>query len=67
MGSPMLACQIAVLHLGLGEHDAAFEWLHTACSARSLGIHWLKVDPIWDELRPDERFTAVLKRMGLAD
>jgi serine/threonine-protein kinase len=67
MGSPMLAYQIAVLHLGLGEHDAAFDWLHKACSARSLGIHWLKVEPIWDELRPDKRFTAVLKRMGLAD
>ncbi|MCX6626113.1 MAG: tetratricopeptide repeat protein [Candidatus Solibacter sp.] len=67
MGSPRLSCQIAVLHLGLGEHDAAFDWLHKACSAHNLGIHWLKVEPIWDVLRPDQRFTDVLKRMDLAD
>jgi TolB-like protein/Flp pilus assembly protein TadD len=67
MDSPMLACQIAVLHLGLGEHDAAFDWLHKACSAQCLGICWLKVEPIWDELRSDKRFAAVLKRLGLAD
>ena len=65
-GSPSLACQIAVLHLGLGDVDAAFHWLLEACRARSLGVHWVGVEPIWDPLRPDPRFMDVLKQLRLA-
>ena len=65
-GSPSLACQIAVLHLGLGEVDAVFRWLLEACRERSLGVSWVKVEPIWDALRPDPRFMDVLKEMRLA-
>lgn len=64
---PMLAIQPAVLHLGLGEVDAALGWLHKACDAHATGVHWLKVEPVWDILRPDRRFTDVLRRLRLAD
>jgi serine/threonine-protein kinase len=64
---PSPALQIAVLHLGLGDEDAALEWLDKACDQRSMGVHWLKVEPIWDPLRPDKRFTAVLRKMRLAE
>ncbi len=67
MHSPALAYQFAVLHLGLGEGDLALEWLHKACEAHSMGIFWLKIEPIWDTLRPDPRFTALLRRLRLAD
>lgn len=60
-----LAYQSAVLDLGLGDRDAALVHLNEACGLPSLGIHWLKIDPIWDELRDDPRFTAVLTRLGL--
>jgi len=63
--SPWLAEQTAALHLGLGDADVALDWLHKACRARSPGVHWLKVEPIWDPLRPDPRFTAILQEMGL--
>jgi serine/threonine-protein kinase len=65
MDNPMLACQIAILHLGLGDHDAAFDSLYRACSEHNLGIQWLKVEPIWDDLRPDPRFLTALRQMGL--
>ena len=66
-GSPSLAYQMAVLHLGLRDHDAAFARLDAAREARCLGIHWLRTDPIWDEVRPDPRFGAVLEKMGLGE
>jgi TolB-like protein len=65
-GSLWLADQIAALHLGLGDEGAALDWLHKACQGRSMAVHWLKVEPIWDPLRPDPRFTAILQEMGLA-
>ena len=64
---PSAACQIAILHLGLGDKDAALDWLHKACEERSMGVHWLKVEPIWDPLRGDPRFTDVLKELRLSD
>lgn len=65
MDNPMLACQIAILHLGLCDYDAAFDSLYRACSEHNLGIQWLKVEPIWDELRPDPRFLTALRQIGL--
>ena len=67
MNNPTLAYQIAVLHLGLGESDLALEWLRKACEAHSMGIFWLKIEPIWDPLRPDQRFTALLQQLRLAE
>ena len=65
--NPFLSYQIAVVHLGLDDFDGALQWLHRACEARSLGVHWVKTDPIWKPLKPDGRFQAVLERMGLSD
>ena len=65
MDNPMLACQIAILHLGLCDYDAAFDSLYRACSEHNLGIQWLKVEPIWDDLRPDPRFLTALRQIGL--
>jgi TolB-like protein/tetratricopeptide (TPR) repeat protein len=57
--------QIAVLRLGLGDLDGTFEWLGRAAAHRSIGVLWLKVDPIWDPLRSEPRFASVLATMGL--
>jgi TolB-like protein/tetratricopeptide (TPR) repeat protein len=67
MAAPLAAFQIAIVYLGLGEADAAFNWLQKAFSERSTGVHWLKVQPIWDALRTDVRFAAILKDMRLSD
>jgi TolB-like protein len=48
----------------LGNRDQAFAWLDKAYEAR-LGLNFIKVNPVWDNLRSDPRFTDVLRRMGL--
>ena len=56
---------LAVIYAGLGEPDLAFEWLGRAYEDRSGLLIYLKVDPIFDALRPDPRFADLLRRMGL--
>ena len=55
----------ALVHLGLGNVDRTFEWLEKAFVDRSYRMHWLKVDPRFDRLRADSRFSSLLRRMGL--
>jgi len=56
---------IALVYLGLGKKNLTFEYLEKAYEHRSVGMSWLKADPIFDSLRSDPRFTALLKRIGL--
>ncbi len=56
---------IAMLYSALGEKDEAFAWLEKACENRDFRLCRLKVDPRWDPLRSDPRFTAILERIGL--
>lgn len=55
---------IALIHIGLGEFDEAFEWLDDARKARDEHMVWLKVDPKLDPLREDPRFLTLLKDVG---
>jgi len=56
---------LVVLQAGLGDAEAAFAWLDTACRLR-VDLHWLFVKfPGLDPLRWDPRFAAVLHRVGI--
>jgi TolB-like protein/Flp pilus assembly protein TadD len=55
----------ATIYAGLGEIDAAFEWLGRAYEVHDTGLIWLKWDPQFDNLRSDSRFQNLLKNMGL--
>jgi len=57
---------IAVIHLGLGEKDQAFDWIERAYEDRSAWLVYLKVDPLFDPLRGDPRLADLLRRVGLA-
>ena len=57
--------RIAMVHIGLGETDLAFEWLQNAFEARDWQIALLKVEPAFDSLRSDPRFAALLERVDL--
>jgi len=55
--------QVAVIHVGLGEMDHAFDWLEKAYEERSYWLTFLRVDPLLDTLRSDTRYTELLQRM----
>jgi hypothetical protein len=55
----------AVVNAGLDEKDKALEWLQKALEDRSAYLVYLNVEPIWDGLRSDPRFTDLLRRMRL--
>ena len=57
---------IAVIHMALGEHREAFEWLDRACREHDRAMVWIKVHPRLDPLREDPRFAEVLRRVGFA-
>jgi len=48
-----------------GEKDAAFAWLDKAIDARDGWIALIKIQPAYDNLRNDARFTKLLARMNL--
>ena len=57
---------LAMNNAKLGNKDAAFMWLERALAARSGWVPELKADPVWDKLRDDPRFVALLRKANLA-
>jgi hypothetical protein len=57
----------ALVHCGLGEITEALDWLEYGCSRRELPLTWVKVHPVYDTLRGEGRFQALIERMGLAE
>ena len=55
---------IAQVHAGLGETIQAFEWLEKAADAHAADLAWLPVRPVFDSLRSEPRFHALLERLG---
>jgi DNA-binding winged helix-turn-helix (wHTH) protein/TolB-like protein/Tfp pilus assembly protein PilF len=58
------AQDIALIYVGLGEKDLAFDWLEKAVQERSPWLIHLSVDPRFDPIRSDPRFTELLRRIG---
>jgi len=56
---------LARVHIGLGQIDEAFECLEKTYQERHGILTYLKVEPIFDRLRADSRFSDLLRRMGL--
>jgi len=59
------AFSFAMIYTGLGEKDKAFEWLEKSFVEHDSNLIDLKIDPRFDTLRSDPRFTALLSRMKL--
>ena len=56
---------VAVIYAALGETDPAIQWLERSEAARDISVVFIKVEPLFDSLRGDPRFKAILARMGL--
>jgi tetratricopeptide (TPR) repeat protein len=56
---------IATIYAALGDREQAFAWLERARVERDSLLVLLKVEPMFDSLRPDPRFIGLLHRVGL--
>jgi tetratricopeptide (TPR) repeat protein len=56
---------VAEIYAALGERDQTFEWLEKGYEERSIGMLFLKTDPLWDGFRSDPRFANLVRRVGL--
>jgi len=55
----------ALVYVALGEDDLCFEWLEKAYEEHDASLHRLNVDALFDSIRSDSRFKALLKKMNL--
>jgi Flp pilus assembly protein TadD len=53
------------VYLGLGEKSEALDWLEKYYDAQDFACWLLKVDPVYDSVRHEPRFRALLKKLGL--
>ena len=65
-GGQVLPFNLAIVHLGLGDLKLAIDYLERAYAADSQWMGWLKKDRMFDPLRSDPRFVALLKKLGLS-
>jgi TolB-like protein/Tfp pilus assembly protein PilF len=54
----------ALVYTGLGDRDAAFQWLEKAYAVRDIMLVFLPAAPVWDSLRSDKRFQDLVRRCG---
>jgi len=57
--------QIIALYTGLGDHDAALQWLESATAAGDLSLGLVGIDPSLDPLRDDPRMQTLMDELGL--
>ena len=55
----------ALVYVGLGNKDRAFQWLNRAIDDRQGWVTFIKAEPLLDNLRSDPRFDDLLRRMNL--
>src|SRR6185436_14129161 len=58
---------VAMVHIGLGDYDRAFEWLEKAYEERSAWLTWMKTGPGFNPVRNDPRFADLIKRVGIPE
>ncbi len=59
------AAEIAAVYSALNSSDSALKWLDRACDERAGSLIYLNIDRVWDPLRSNPRFLAVVKRVNL--
>ena len=56
----------AYIYAALGDTDKAIAYLEKGYEERAFQMQFLKIDPRWDNLRDDPRFTDLMRRVGLS-
>ena len=65
-GKYVSAYYFSIIYLGLNDLEQTFNWLERAFNERTGFLAFIKVEPMFDSIRTDERFLNLLGRMGLA-
>ena len=55
----------AIVYLGLEEFDRVLDWLEQGCEERAPNMPFIVMEPIFDPIRDEPRFQALLKKMRL--
>ena len=56
---------IALVYIGLGDHDRAMDGLEKAYQERSTYMVYAKIDALLDPIRSDRRFIDLIQKMGM--
>jgi TolB-like protein/Tfp pilus assembly protein PilF len=56
---------LAAIYLGQGDAERSLDYLDAAFRARENWLVFLNIDPVWDHLRAQERFRALVREVGL--
>jgi tetratricopeptide (TPR) repeat protein len=56
---------LAKIDMLLGEHERAIEMIQLAYKLRDASLQWVNTDFIFDPLREDPRFKAIIRKMNL--
>ena len=58
---------LACVYFALRDNSQGLDWLDRAFEVRDGELTWLRVYPVYDHVRSDPRFTALLRKMNLDD
>jgi adenylate cyclase len=62
---PDTAFDIGLVYLGLGEKEKTIEWLAKAIEEKTAEVIHFKCEPIYDSIRDEPKFKALVKKIGL--
>jgi TolB-like protein/DNA-binding winged helix-turn-helix (wHTH) protein/tetratricopeptide (TPR) repeat protein len=58
---------LGLVYIALGDQERGFKWLSDAFDAREWSVPWTKVSPLFDGVRSDPRFIALVHRLNIPD
>lgn len=58
-------CWLGLLCLALSRRERGFRLLEIACESGDMWLRYIKVQPLFDRIRSDPRYVALLERMNL--
>ncbi|HXZ79640.1 MAG TPA: winged helix-turn-helix domain-containing protein [Terriglobales bacterium] len=56
---------LAQVYAALNDKEQTFKWLQAALDDRAVWMSYLAVDPVFDNLRSDQRFQDLLRQVGM--
>jgi TolB-like protein/thioredoxin-like negative regulator of GroEL len=60
------ACHLAEIYIALGKKEQAYKWLSQAYQNRDIGLAWARVNPTFDSLRRESKFSELIKAVNPA-